>query len=172
MHNSRQARWAVGRSHVILLFPQAALSAARGYISQSDWELSGARPSIRSCILPLQHVGVLVWWLMQSQIWGRRLLTPFACPRVGCSPLPLCFIALKISKYQGTGLLLPSSPCAKHKPCYNIVLLFRYNYGNMGFWFLWSLVLLIVAAILFTYITLLLVSNAPCKLTKIYSPKR
>ncbi|XP_065707698.2 glycerophosphodiester phosphodiesterase domain-containing protein 4 [Patagioenas fasciata] len=32
-----------------------------------------------------------------------------------------------------------------------------YNYGNLGFWFLWSLVLLIVAAILFTYITLLLV---------------
>ncbi|KAK2520172.1 Gdpd4 [Columba guinea] len=31
-----------------------------------------------------------------------------------------------------------------------------YNYGNLGFWFLWSLVLLIVAAILFTYITLLL----------------
>ncbi|KFP88710.1 Glycerophosphodiester phosphodiesterase domain-containing protein 5, partial [Acanthisitta chloris] len=32
-----------------------------------------------------------------------------------------------------------------------------YNYGNLGFWFLWSLVLLIVAAILFTYISLLLV---------------
>ncbi|XP_010160511.2 glycerophosphodiester phosphodiesterase domain-containing protein 4-like, partial [Antrostomus carolinensis] len=32
-----------------------------------------------------------------------------------------------------------------------------YNYGNLGFWFLWSLVLLIVAAILFVYITLLLV---------------
>ncbi|KAM9602770.1 glycerophosphodiester phosphodiesterase domain-containing protein 4 [Morphnus guianensis] len=32
-----------------------------------------------------------------------------------------------------------------------------YNYGNLGFWFLWSLVLLIVAAILFMYITLLLV---------------
>ncbi|XP_061876322.1 glycerophosphodiester phosphodiesterase domain-containing protein 5-like [Colius striatus] len=32
-----------------------------------------------------------------------------------------------------------------------------YNYGNLGFWFLWSLVLLIVAAILFTYMTLLLV---------------
>ncbi|XP_071622525.1 glycerophosphodiester phosphodiesterase domain-containing protein 4 isoform X1 [Heliangelus exortis] len=32
-----------------------------------------------------------------------------------------------------------------------------YNYGNLGFWFLWSLVLLIVAAILFVYIALLLV---------------
>ncbi|XP_009973884.2 glycerophosphodiester phosphodiesterase domain-containing protein 4 isoform X1 [Tyto alba] len=32
-----------------------------------------------------------------------------------------------------------------------------YNYGNLGFWFLWSLVLLIVAAILFMYITILLV---------------
>ncbi|XP_010188255.1 PREDICTED: glycerophosphodiester phosphodiesterase domain-containing protein 4 [Mesitornis unicolor] len=32
-----------------------------------------------------------------------------------------------------------------------------YNYGNLGFWFLWSLVLLIVSAILFMYITLLLV---------------
>ncbi|XP_010298931.1 glycerophosphodiester phosphodiesterase domain-containing protein 4 isoform X1 [Balearica regulorum gibbericeps] len=32
-----------------------------------------------------------------------------------------------------------------------------YNYGNLGFWFLWSLVLLIVAAIVFMYITLLLV---------------
>ncbi|NXU56216.1 GDPD5 protein, partial [Turnix velox] len=32
-----------------------------------------------------------------------------------------------------------------------------YNYGNLGFWFLWSLVLLVVAAILFMYITLLLV---------------
>ncbi|KFV88145.1 Glycerophosphodiester phosphodiesterase domain-containing protein 5, partial [Struthio camelus australis] len=32
-----------------------------------------------------------------------------------------------------------------------------YNYGNLGFWFLWSVVLLIVAAILFMYITLLLV---------------
>ncbi|XP_076184583.1 glycerophosphodiester phosphodiesterase domain-containing protein 4 isoform X2 [Aptenodytes patagonicus] len=34
-----------------------------------------------------------------------------------------------------------------------------YNYGNLGFWFLWSLVLLIVAAILFTYITLLLIGT-------------
>ncbi|RMC07510.1 hypothetical protein DUI87_16984 [Hirundo rustica rustica] len=32
----------------------------------------------------------------------------------------------------------------------------RYNYGNLGFWFLWSLVILIVAAVLFTYISLLL----------------
>ncbi|NXK98092.1 GDPD5 protein, partial [Formicarius rufipectus] len=32
-----------------------------------------------------------------------------------------------------------------------------YNYGNLGFWFLWSLVILIVAAILFAYISLLLV---------------
>ncbi|NXK40946.1 GDPD5 protein, partial [Piprites chloris] len=32
-----------------------------------------------------------------------------------------------------------------------------YNYGNLGFWFLWSLVILIVASILFTYISLLLV---------------
>ncbi|KAM9203572.1 glycerophosphodiester phosphodiesterase domain-containing protein 4 isoform 1-T1 [Mergus octosetaceus] len=32
-----------------------------------------------------------------------------------------------------------------------------YNYGNLGFWFLWSLVLLVVAAILFMYIALLLV---------------
>ncbi|KAJ7418202.1 Glycerophosphodiester phosphodiesterase domain-containing protein 5 [Willisornis vidua] len=32
-----------------------------------------------------------------------------------------------------------------------------YSYGNLGFWFLWSLVILIVAAILFTYISLLLV---------------
>ncbi|KAM6317066.1 glycerophosphodiester phosphodiesterase domain-containing protein 5-like [Aegotheles albertisi] len=32
-----------------------------------------------------------------------------------------------------------------------------YTYGNLGFWFLWSLVLLTVAAILFIYITLLLV---------------
>ncbi|XP_069739397.1 glycerophosphodiester phosphodiesterase domain-containing protein 4 isoform X2 [Phaenicophaeus curvirostris] len=34
-----------------------------------------------------------------------------------------------------------------------------YNYGNLGFWFLWSLVLLIVAAILFMYITLLLIGT-------------
>uniref|UniRef100_A0A8U7MHF7 Uncharacterized protein n=1 Tax=Corvus moneduloides TaxID=1196302 RepID=A0A8U7MHF7_CORMO len=40
-----------------------------------------------------------------------------------------------------------------------------YNYGNLGFWFLWSLVILIVAAVLFAYTSLLLVSNAPCKLT-------
>ncbi|OWK54564.1 Glycerophosphodiester phosphodiesterase domain-containing protein 5 [Lonchura striata] len=33
----------------------------------------------------------------------------------------------------------------------------RYNYGNLGFWFLWSLVILIVAAVLFAYISLLLV---------------
>ncbi|NXA10858.1 GDPD5 protein, partial [Sapayoa aenigma] len=32
-----------------------------------------------------------------------------------------------------------------------------YNYGNTGFWFLWSLVILILAAIFFTYISLLLV---------------
>ncbi|XP_023777906.1 glycerophosphodiester phosphodiesterase domain-containing protein 4 isoform X3 [Cyanistes caeruleus] len=32
-----------------------------------------------------------------------------------------------------------------------------YNYGNLGFWFLWSLVILIVAAVLFAYISLLLV---------------
>ncbi|KAM9565221.1 glycerophosphodiester phosphodiesterase domain-containing protein 4 [Guaruba guarouba] len=32
-----------------------------------------------------------------------------------------------------------------------------YNYETLGFWFLWSLVLLSVAALLFTYITLLLV---------------
>ncbi|XP_063006511.1 glycerophosphodiester phosphodiesterase domain-containing protein 4 [Melospiza melodia melodia] len=32
-----------------------------------------------------------------------------------------------------------------------------YNYGNMGYWFLWSLVILIVAAILFAYVSLLLV---------------
>ncbi|KAM4789004.1 glycerophosphodiester phosphodiesterase domain-containing protein 4 isoform 3-T3 [Cyanocitta cristata] len=32
-----------------------------------------------------------------------------------------------------------------------------YNYGNLGFWFLWSLVILIVAAVLFAYTSLLLV---------------
>ncbi|XP_024056411.2 glycerophosphodiester phosphodiesterase domain-containing protein 4 [Terrapene carolina triunguis] len=32
-----------------------------------------------------------------------------------------------------------------------------YNYGNVGHWFLWSVLLLILAAVLFTYITLLLV---------------
>ncbi|CAM5073124.1 unnamed protein product [Natator depressus] len=32
-----------------------------------------------------------------------------------------------------------------------------YNYGNVGHWFLWSVFLLILAAVLFTYITLLLV---------------
>nr|XP_024660850.1 glycerophosphodiester phosphodiesterase domain-containing protein 5-like [Maylandia zebra] len=32
-----------------------------------------------------------------------------------------------------------------------------FNFGNLGFWFPWSLVLLIVAAALFTYIALLLV---------------
>ncbi|NWY27887.1 GDPD5 protein, partial [Pheucticus melanocephalus] len=32
-----------------------------------------------------------------------------------------------------------------------------YNYGNLGYWFLWSLVILIVAAVLFAYISLLLV---------------
>ncbi|NWV20376.1 GDPD5 protein, partial [Origma solitaria] len=32
-----------------------------------------------------------------------------------------------------------------------------YNFGNLGFWFLWSLLILIVAAVLFTYISLLLV---------------
>lgn len=35
--------------------------------------------------------------------------------------------------------------------------IFRFNFGNLGFWFPWSLVLLIVAAALFTYIALLLV---------------
>lgn len=50
-----------------------------------------------------------------------------------------------------------------HKCYYKVVLLFRYNYGNLGFWFLWSLVLLVVAAILFMYIALLLVSKAPVK---------
>lgn len=33
----------------------------------------------------------------------------------------------------------------------------RFNFGNMGFWFPWSVVLLVVAAALFTYIALLLV---------------
>uniref|UniRef100_A0A8C3MHD6 Uncharacterized protein n=1 Tax=Geospiza parvula TaxID=87175 RepID=A0A8C3MHD6_GEOPR len=37
----------------------------------------------------------------------------------------------------------------------------KYNYGNLGYWFLWSLVILIVAAVLFAYVSLLLVSNAP-----------
>ncbi|XP_014433460.2 glycerophosphodiester phosphodiesterase domain-containing protein 4 isoform X3 [Pelodiscus sinensis] len=32
-----------------------------------------------------------------------------------------------------------------------------YHYGNVGHWFLWSVFLLIVAAVLFTYVTLLLV---------------
>ncbi|NXC58176.1 GDPD5 protein, partial [Aleadryas rufinucha] len=32
-----------------------------------------------------------------------------------------------------------------------------YNYGNLGFWFLWSLLILIVAAVLFAYTSLLLV---------------
>ncbi|NXT09206.1 GDPD5 protein, partial [Prunella fulvescens] len=32
-----------------------------------------------------------------------------------------------------------------------------YNYGNLGFWFLWSLLILIVAALLFAYVSLLLV---------------
>lgn len=50
-----------------------------------------------------------------------------------------------------------------HKCYYKVLLLFRYNYGNLGFWFLWSLVLLVVAAILFMYIALLLVSKAPVK---------
>lgn len=36
----------------------------------------------------------------------------------------------------------------------------RFNFGTLGFWFPWSLVLLVVAASLFTYIALLLV----CKL--------
>lgn len=35
--------------------------------------------------------------------------------------------------------------------------IFRFNFGNLGFWFPWSLVLLIVAVALFTYIALLLV---------------
>ncbi|XP_030124337.1 glycerophosphodiester phosphodiesterase domain-containing protein 4 isoform X2 [Taeniopygia guttata] len=34
-----------------------------------------------------------------------------------------------------------------------------YNYGNLGFWFLWSLVILIVAAVLFAYISLLLIGT-------------
>ncbi|KAM9019591.1 glycerophosphodiester phosphodiesterase domain-containing protein 4 isoform 2-T2 [Ara ararauna] len=34
-----------------------------------------------------------------------------------------------------------------------------YNYETLGFWFLWSLVLLSVAALLFTYITLLLIGT-------------
>lgn len=33
----------------------------------------------------------------------------------------------------------------------------RFNFGNLGFWFPWSLVLLAIAAALFTYIALLLV---------------
>lgn len=44
---------------------------------------------------PPQHTGVLVRWLMQLWIWGRRLLTPFASYRVGYSSFLLCFIALK-----------------------------------------------------------------------------
>ncbi|MEQ2229505.1 hypothetical protein ILYODFUR_019539 [Ilyodon furcidens] len=32
-----------------------------------------------------------------------------------------------------------------------------FNFGNLGFWFPWSLVLLVIAAALFTYIALLLV---------------
>ncbi|NWT16932.1 GDPD5 protein, partial [Vireo altiloquus] len=32
-----------------------------------------------------------------------------------------------------------------------------YNYGNLGFWFLWSLLILIVAAVLFAYTSLLMV---------------
>ncbi|NXC29344.1 GDPD5 protein, partial [Campylorhamphus procurvoides] len=32
-----------------------------------------------------------------------------------------------------------------------------YNYGNLGFWFLWSLVILILAAVLFSYVLLLMV---------------
>lgn len=37
------------------------------------------------------------------------------------------------------------------------LIIFRFNFGNLGFWFPWSLVLLVVAAALFTYIALLLV---------------
>ncbi|KAG6928712.1 glycerophosphodiester phosphodiesterase domain containing 4 [Chelydra serpentina] len=35
-----------------------------------------------------------------------------------------------------------------------------YNYGNVGYWFLWSVLLLILAAVFFTYISLLLVLAA------------
>ncbi|KAM7412554.1 hypothetical protein PAMA_020097 [Pampus argenteus] len=41
----------------------------------------------------------------------------------------------------------------------------RFNFGTLGFWFPWSLVLLVVAAALFTYIALLLVL-AVCLLTE------
>lgn len=37
--------------------------------------------------------------------------------------------------------------------------LFRFNFGTLGFWFPWSLVLLVIAAALFTYIALLLVQT-------------
>uniref|UniRef100_A0A8C1GHS8 Glycerophosphodiester phosphodiesterase domain containing 4a n=1 Tax=Cyprinus carpio TaxID=7962 RepID=A0A8C1GHS8_CYPCA len=39
----------------------------------------------------------------------------------------------------------------------SVVYLCRFNFGNLGFWFPWSVVLLVVAAALFTYIALLLV---------------
>ncbi len=33
----------------------------------------------------------------------------------------------------------------------------RFNFGNLGFWFPWSVVLLVIAAGFFTYITVLMV---------------
>uniref|UniRef100_A0A3Q3MVE6 Glycerophosphodiester phosphodiesterase domain containing 4a n=1 Tax=Mastacembelus armatus TaxID=205130 RepID=A0A3Q3MVE6_9TELE len=54
----------------------------------------------------------------------------------------------------------------KHRVCNLFVLcLCRFNFGTLGFWFPWSLVLLVVAAALFTYIALLLVL-AVCLLTE------
>ncbi len=38
----------------------------------------------------------------------------------------------------------------------------RFNFGNLGFWFPWSVVLLVLAAALFTYIALLLVRTVNC----------
>lgn len=43
-----------------------------------------------------------------------------------------------------------------------VLYLCRFNFGKLGFWFPWSVVLLVLAAALFTYIALLLVRTVNC----------
>lgn len=38
----------------------------------------------------------------------------------------------------------------------------RFNFGNLGFWFPWSVVLLAVAVVFFTYVTVLVVRHKRC----------
>lgn len=60
-------------------------------------------------------------------------------------------------------LIFPKQKCYKVYWFLKAVLYFcRFNFGKLGFWFPWSVVLLVLAVALFTYIALLLVRTENC----------